>query len=211
MARHSPAPVSSSASSTQAEDTQELAAAAEAADLQTHHLWLHCIEQTRRAQFKMTHELTEDLIDAGRKLAQSKDPREWLEVQGGMVKKILTHALCAQTDAMGAWAEMQSAFSNDLCANARTAMLGWWPAGPLAAKMNAQTMPGAPSWLDSSWANWQKTANAWAGALASSATLSTAVTPTVPAADAWLENTRATATRLTDAWIEAARSTAQNA
>lgn len=115
------------------DETRELAIAAESADLQTHHLWLHCVEQTRRAQTRLAREFAEDMLDAGRRLAASRGPTEWFSTQADCVRKCLAHGVQAHTDALAAWSDLHAALAKDLQANART--LPWmWVSEPRAAR-----------------------------------------------------------------------------
>lgn len=149
MARNTTASTVPSAheSDTLNEQAEELAVAAESADLQVHHLWLRCLEQTRRAQARLAREFTEDMFDAARKLVLSHEPKERLDTQAEWVRKCMAHGAQAQSDALAAWADLQSAWSKDLQANAR--MLPWlcMLAPPAVASSNGQWQdPWSTAW-----------------------------------------------------------------
>ena len=161
MARNTTPSTAASAheSDTLSDPAEELAVAAESADLQVHHLWLRCLEQTRRAQARLAREFTEDMFDTARKLVLSHEPKERLDTQAEWMRKCVAHGAQAQSDALAAWADLQSAWSKDLQANAR--MLPWlcMLAPHAVASPNGHLASTAP-WQDPWSTAWHQAASA---------------------------------------------------
>lgn len=186
------------------EDNQERAAAAESADLQTHHLWLYCLEQSRRAQARMTREFAEDMAEASRKLVASRELRDWLNAQAEFFSKSVAHGFAAHRDALTAWADLQAAVSKDLRANASALPWTWAPGS--TADEAARGNGAATGSIANPWAGaWHLLGNACMAALPPGQGLT--APPLAP--DAWLDTTRANAQRMVTAWIEATRAAAQ--
>ncbi|APW37264.1 hypothetical protein RD110_08690 [Rhodoferax koreense] len=162
-------------------------------------LWLHGLEVSRRAQARMARTFAEDMSEAARKLAASKEPKDWLNVQAEFLGKSIVNALAAQGDALAAWGDLQAACTKHLV------HAGPIPKGEASKRLNgeATASSGQDAWASA----WQQMGNAWAAALAPA---KAAATPSSPlAADAWLETVRANAQKMTTAWVEATRAAAQ--
>ncbi len=111
----------------QEQDERDLAAAASDADLQAHHRFLMCLDQTRRAQMKLAQDWTESLLVTGRMLASCPDPQRWLKAPSELWTAACTHTLAAQGTHLAAWSEFQSAVLDEVRANLGIAGRLVWP------------------------------------------------------------------------------------
>lgn len=107
MARSVPASLDSQSASHTAEDVSDAATAAVDAEVQTHHHWLLCLEQSRRAQLQMVHDCMRDMLGTARTLSSSPDRGQWLQASVALGWALCASGLSAQATMLAAWSEFQ--------------------------------------------------------------------------------------------------------